>query len=536
MKKLIKYLILIASGGLTALSMMYTPLCFLAWFSIAPLAYYLFKETDRKKNPFRIYLTMLVWALSFYIVIFHWFVYMYPMDFLGLDKDQAVWMVAFFWFGLSGVQAACTAIAAPLFRLCARHRFLYAPLFASLYVLFEWFQTLFWTGVPWARLAISQTPATVFIQSASLFGSLFVSFIIVLVNALIAFAFVYFTEKGIRDRGVRIYAIAAAGVFLANLLFGCAALAFHTEDEERRFTAVLVQGNLASAEKWNSDISPLELYTDLTLKAIEEAGGKADIIVWPETSINYYLKQSKRTVEGISKLASDTGAVILVGTFDAEEDEEGNFFEYNAVIAFMPDGSMEETPYYKQHLVPFGEYVPMRELVFKTMPWLDDLNLFGSDLTPGSEPRPAVTDLGRIGRLVCFDSIYSDLARVSVGNGAELLSLSTNDSWFRDSTAVYQHNRHAVLRSVENGRWMLRAANTGISTIISSTGAVTKSLDPLVTGYVIGDAYFSSSRTLYSYIGDLFVLTCFMFAATEGVFVIVGKVRSRKTNEKENNP
>ena len=135
---------------------------------------------------------------------------------------------------------------------------------------------------------------------------------------------------------------------------------------------------------------------------------------------------------------------------------------------------------------------------------------------------------GRVGRLVCFDSIYPELARDSAKSGAEMLILSTNDSWYLDSPAVYQHNYHAVLRSVENGRWTLRAANTGISSIISPEGRVTDMLDPLTKGYIVGSACFESERTLYSHIGDSFAFLCALAVIFAAIFRAADIIRSKK--------
>ena len=117
---------------------------------------------------------------------------------------------------------------------------------------------------------------------------------------------------------------------------------------------------------------------------------------------------------------------------------------------------------------------------------LAEMNLFQSDLTPGDGTNLIDTDYGKLGGLVCFDSIYGSLSanRLSTVN---LIILSTNDSWYRDSAAVYQHNGHAVLRAVENRRYIVRSANTGVSSVISPTGRIMTMLDPLVKGYTAAE-------------------------------------------------
>ena len=519
-----KFAVITVSAALTALSLMFTPLSFLAWFSLAPFIYLVIIESEKKKKPVKMYFTGLLWSFLYYFVIYHWFTYLYPMEFMGASKIEAVGIIAVCWIGLAFLQALETAFVPLVFRLTAKHKLLYPLLFASVWTLFEWIQTLTWMGVPWARLALSQAASPVFIQSASLFGSLFVSFIIVLVNGLIAYAFYEFRNHGIKAKKVRIYAGVAAAVFLADTLFGTAALALHKNDESRKINVLLVQGNISSGEKWSSTSSPLDLYISLSYEGVENSGKDIDIILWPETVINYYMLGSSSAVEQTQKLAADTGAVVFAGTFDHKQTDT-----YNSIIAFYPDGSIEEDPYYKRHLVPFGEYLPMRDFFSLVIPALADLNLLGDDLTAGTETRVTEAAGGKVGRLVCFDSIYEELSRKSVADGAEIIILSTNDSWYLDSSAVYQHNRHAVLRAVENGRWVLRAANTGISSIISSDGSVTELLEPLVQGTVTGEAYFSSGRTLYSYIGDSFVILCAAFICAEAAFAVYEKKKNKNS-------
>ena len=131
--------------------------------------------------------------------------------------------------------------------------------------------------------------------------------------------------------------------------------------------------------------------------------------------------------------------------------------------------------------------------------------MLSSSLTPGDNTHVFRTEIGTIGGLICFDSIYEALSRDSVLDGADLLILSTNDSWYKDSAAVYQHNGHAVLRAIENGRYLVRAANTGISSILSPYGDITASLEPLKTGYVVGEISMESSSTLYTILGNAIV-------------------------------
>jgi apolipoprotein N-acyltransferase len=156
------------------------------------------------------------------------------------------------------------------------------------------------------------------------------------------------------------------------------------------------------------------------------------------------------------------------------------------------------------------------------------MNLFSNDLTNGSDSALWDTELGKIGALVCFDSIYETLTLDSVRDGAEIMILSTNDSWYKDSAAVYQHNGHAVLRAIETGRSFVRAANTGISSIIEPNGEIVTLREPLVKGYAAAEVSTHCHTTPYSVIGNLIVWLSLLYLAVLVSLRIRDAVAKRK--------
>jgi apolipoprotein N-acyltransferase len=460
------YLICLISGVLSSLPLLFDFLYPLSWLALAPM-FYVFIQ----KKP--LYRCALMWGFGYYGVLYYWFICLYPMDFAGLNNTQSIAAVATAWIGLSLLQSFGTAFIAPLFRLTkSGYRWLYPFTLAGAWTILEWAQTQTWMGVPFFRIALTQCASLPMIQSASLFGSLFTGFLIALVNGFFAVAYIEFKKK----KRVNRWAVTALSVIAVNFIFGIAALAvYHDNGEPVR--VALIQGNIASGEKWrdNSVYDSADLYDKLTREAAAEYD--PDIVLWPETVINVTVKSNPLLYNIISKAAADTGAVILAGSFDRITNEvTGKVNLYNAIVTFYPDGSIGEAPYYKRHLVPFGEYLPMADLIKTVLPVLSEMNVFSDDLTPGTNSALIETGFGKIGGLVCFDSIYETLALSSVRDGAQLIGLITNDSWYRDSAAVYQHNKHAQLRAVENGRYVARAANTGISSIIKPTGEIVSSM------------------------------------------------------------
>ena len=219
---------------------------------------------------------------------------------------------------------------------------------------------------------------------------------------------------------------------------------------------------------------------------------------------------------------------LLAGVFT----EDGQDHLYNSIMAIAPDGTVSQTVYSKRHLVPFGEYVPLRPLVEALVPMMTEMATM--DLTPGDDPAIFETEVGKLGSIICFDSIYDQLTLDSTRAGAELICLSTNDSWFGDSAAAYMHNAQAKLRAVECGRYLVRAANTGYSTIISPHGEIIADTPILEEGYVIADVTLRSNVTLYVQIGNAFVFFCGAFFAGVLVCGVFLRIKDRGRSAEEN--
>ena len=226
----------------------------------------------------------------------------------------------------------------------------------------------------------------------------------------------------------------------------------------------------------------------------------------------------------VSKLAHECNVTILVSTFTEYENRSWQL--YNSVIEVEPDGTFGDDMYFKQRLVPFGEFVPMREIIEVLIPPLTEIGMLSEDLVAGEESTVLDTEVGRFGCGICFDSIYEDLIRESVLGGAEIIAISTNDSWFEDSAALAMHNAQSRLRAIETGRYVVRSANTGISSIIDPMGRVMTELPANVEGYVAENVYMRDEITVYTHIGNTFVYLC--MAALVAPFAVSAVVKLRK--------
>lgn len=495
----IRRAIMAASALLTALTVCFPVLGVLEWVALVPFGVMLFAQVRRERFSFgRSYLFGLGFFMVYYAVIFHWFFYMYPLEFLEMSPVAAAVVVVVACFGLAFLQSVVSALLVPLFLVAARGRLAHkCPLLmpfvaASLWCVAEWAMTLTWAGVPWSRLALGQMEMRAVVQTASLFGSYFITFLIVCVNFLVAYALYYRSKIAVALPML---------LFAVNLATGCVLLTVDKTVGEPLQVAV-VQGNISSEEKWGDDslIASLSVYTTYTQQADNNG---AALVVWPESAIPHNIEEEPSIDSYLRALAKKTETYMLVGGFKKVDG-----LDYNAIYTYHPDGTLNETFYFKRRLVPFGEFLPMEGFVRAVIPPLANLNAFENTLEAGTDSNIIKTDIGDIGCLICFDSIYEELVRDTVLDGAEIIALSTNDSWFSDSAALYMHNRQAALRAIESGRYIVRAANTGISAIITPEGEIIDSVKALRKGSATAEVYLRNDLTLYMQIGNVVVWLC----------------------------
>ena len=500
----------------------------IAYFSGIPALFLLFSYlTDGVKRRLTFYLRMgFYFGFGYHIGVYHWFLAMYPLDFIeSLTPVTAALAVLVAHVGLSLVASLCFTFIIPNVALFARtrtvraHSMLLPPLFAAVFTVFSFLISLTFMGVPWGMLAITQVVLPPLAMTASLLGGYLVTFIVVLVEGYLALALLCFLrarKSGMQTkkdalRPAALPLLLATAIFLANLAAGTALyLTPHKNVGEIR--ATLVQGNVSSRQKWNGEGESLYDRYDRIVSSLADT--HSDLIVWSETAITTSLDRTPLALGGksvsawLAELSQKTGAYQLVGAFTYEGTQDAPK-SYNSLYLVRPDGSVSDTVYHKRHLVPFGEYVPWKSFINTVLPFMAELVLT-NEFTAGTDSSIYTESAlgGNIGALICFDSIYEPLARDSVRDGAELLVISTNDSWFDDSAALYQHNAQAILRAIENGRCVLRAANTGISSVITDKGVVVASLAPNVEGTLTETVPCYGYTTLYTAVGNLFIYLC----------------------------
>ena len=523
--KLLTVLLYLSCGALCALPAVIGELWILGWIGFVPILICEYvRKADEKRPYFKAWKRGFLFFYAYGLVTFYWFIELYPLDFAGFTPAAALGVVLLAWLGIPLLQCLTSSFVTVLLCFFARKRAplgLY-PIFSGLvWVVHEWMHTQTWAGVPWGKLAVGQTARLENIQSASLLGSYFVAFIMICTAGIIALSIIQIGKKETARRGI-LCLICAVMIFEANSIYGHIALNSETTSDHR-LTAAAIQANISSDEKWNSDgMMSYESYRQLTLDAANEG---AVLIVWPETALPYRLMDDDWLTAYVYDIAAEADASIIVGCFRQEGDEM-----YNAVEFVSPDDGYADNFYAKRRLVPFGEFVPLRDLVMTVFPPLADVSMLSDDLTSGESSSLFETQYGKIGSLICIDSIYETLALQSVRDGAELLCISTNDSWFHDSSAAYEHNSQAILRSIETGRYTVRAANTGVSSIITNKGETVDMYPVLERGFAIGEIEFISDNTLYTHLGNVLVYFSIIFIILFIGFYIIRSIKNGHTH------
>lgn len=278
----------------------------------------------------------------------------------------------------------------------------------------------------------------------------------------------------------------------------------------------LVQGNISLDEKHSrASFRRNVLKYEALSKPLTE---KTDLIIWPETAMMEWVRADLRDAKLDPRIPyfAEKSSLIFGALSFADETKM-----YNSILAVLPDGKILP-PYHKRILMPFGEYTPLGD----TFPWLREMNQGAQDFSQGTAPSiyPIPTVKGKsvnVSPLICYEDIVPSLAREASRAGAEILINNTNDAWFGDSAAPYQHHALAVLRAVENRRFLLRATNTGLTAVVDPTGKTISQLKPFTKNTITTTVYASSAQTLYaSLVGDLpwwiLVLFCACAIAYQG--------------------
>lgn len=480
----IEILICAACGVFCALCFDVAALSPFLWIGLAPAFFVLLKNREDVK---RTLLLAGVFALA--LCLF------YDAQMLSLDVSQRAGesggaLLVLAWLALSllhGVVFIAALWAGFRLKCPAALR---ALLVAVLFVGAEWLLGVGVFGLPLVRLGATQWQFLPVTQISAVFGALFVGFLIVLVNVLLAQGFLHRTKKRTW------YLCAAALVFFVNFAGGVILLSTR-ELPEPDVRVAAVQMN---APFWRD--GGADRYDKAIALMNEASKSKPDFIILPENAVFGSFMEEETLYGPAAEAARDAGGYVLAGAYGIH-----GYALRNSVFLVAPDGGVADV-YNKQRLVPFFENGYER-------PW---------SFADGTERGVFETEHGKVGVMICFESLFPDIAADTVREGADLLVVATNDSWFKSDVPLQRHLAQSVLRAQETGKYLVQASNNGMTAIVSPAGKLTAELAADTEGVLYGMVRFCASGPPYLLIGDWWL------AAAGGALGIALVLLRRKRN------
>ena len=405
----------------------------------------------------------------------------------------------------------------------------------------EYLRSFLFTGIPWELLGYSQFNRLYLIQIADITGVYGLSFLIAMTNAVIFSIFLYLirnakpapeecrpvlsnpaffarTGKACTPEIPKRLAIAAP--ILLILIF--AAVCFYGKwridrtdrqiASSRSVTATVVQGNIDQHKKWDPafQIDTVQKYIRMSLSAETR---KPDLVVWPETAAPFYFLHNKKLTDMIFDGTYGIGANFLIGSPSFVRGQGDQIEYYNSAYLINRNGEVTGK-YDKVHLVPFGEYVPLK----KWLPFIGKIVENIGDFSTGNAGNTIRTDTCSLGILICYEIIFPNLAVAMAVNDADLLVNITNDAWYGTTSAPYQHFSMSIFRAVENRRSLIRSANTGISGFIDPAGRVIGKTALFKDAVLTRSVPIMQEKTVYTRYGDVFADICLVITA---VFLLI---------------
>ena len=367
-------------------------------------------------------------------------------------------------------------------------------------------RTYVFSGFPWSVLGYSQYLALPVIQVSDIAGVYGVSFLIVLVNAAIA--------EFLADRKKSPLLVIAAVTMV--LVLGYGLMRLHVQENIGGITVSVVQGNIEQDKKWDPTFQTdvLAVYTRLTQEALRQ---HPDIVIWPETATPFYFNgegpRDSALREDLTSFVRKNGVPLLFGSPTYEIRPGRVVHLRNSAFLLTTDGTVGAV-YHKLHLVPFGEYVPLKNVLFFVEKMVQAIGDFeaGNDYTVMTiAPRgPGSANDVKLSTAICYEIIFPDLIRRFVDRGAAIITTITNDAWFGRTTAPYQHFSMAVFRAVENRVPVARAANTGVSGFIDAKGRILDTSAILTEAHLTHTLALGGAKTFYTRYGDVFSYLCLL--------------------------
>jgi apolipoprotein N-acyltransferase len=406
------------------------------------------------------------------------------------------------------------------------------------------------TSVPWDQLGYSQVDNAFVNQLAPWTGVYGISFVLVAANAFLTGAFHIDHKSGSWALGRWVWT--GCGAIL--LISGFCGVFIPASKPDPTATAVLVQpnldvgtGNMWQGEEWDRHIADFEKLGAEQCKAyiagIPQTGAPTgeivcppyathpDVVVWPEAPAPFY-EQDPRFLKAMAEVAhADQAPLIVNGIGSDFSRDQGQWLDHVSAMIFRADGQ-EIGRYDKIHLVPFGEYVPFSKVLFFAHKLTGRVGLY----TPGVERNVFLLDTQnggshRYGVFICYEAVFADEVRQFARHGAEVFVNISDDGWYGDTSAPWQHLNMTRMRAIENRRWILRDTNTGVTAVIDPYGSVRQSIPRHEEDALPAEFGFRDDMTFYAAHGDVFAWVCAILALGVAGVSLPRGLRPKTKNE-----
>jgi apolipoprotein N-acyltransferase len=487
------------SGILLALCFPTLDLFLVAWIAFVPFLLSLYD-----KNPKQAFKAGLFLGIPYFFGTLYW-IYHSINHYGGISFVTSIILVILLCLYLS----LYPAIFAFLFTITIRKTKLPALFIAPLFwVVLEFLRSYLFTGFPWSSIGYTQYKFLAIIQIADITGIYGISFLVLAVNG--AIADIFLLRRRTNDMPLFPLSPSLIGytflalIFIITIVYGQVRL--RQERPGRHITASIIQGNIEQDKKWEPSYQKnvIDIYTQLSHKA---AVASPSLIVWPETAVPFFFESDRELTEELLFMHKELNTYLLFGSVLIKGKTEERYALSNSAVLLNQDG-MVVYKYDKIHLVPFGEYIPLQNILFFIHKLVVDIG----DYTRGNNYIKANTPFGDFTTLICYEIIFPGLVRKFFSTGGDFMVNITNDAWFGRTTGPYQHFSMAVFRAIENRKPVIRAANTGISGFINSNGIILSKTDIFQRGILNADIKTDSSKTFYSKYGDLFSYFCIILS------------------------
>jgi apolipoprotein N-acyltransferase len=509
----------ILSGILLALAFPKFSYGWLAWFALLPLFFVLLQPITRRAA----FLYSLLFGVAFYVLLIYWVVrVMHQFGFLPLP------LALLFHLGFSLYNAAFFGIFGILARKILTQNYLFLKRFlptpvqiallnsvfvAALWAAVEYCQTHLLGGFPWCLLGYSLVDYLGIMQVTTITGVYGVSFLVCGINVLLAHALYQ------RKRRLFMGTAIVLGLLLTGDFAFRAGLTARLPEAHPRLPQTSASGHDVAILQMNipQDTDWTRPVLDAWLSTLEKMllASHAEIAVMPENPAPFDYPDDRSFTERLETMVNRSGSYLIAGVVMSHVDAQGNAGSYNSAATLAPDGHLMAA-YDKQHLVPFGEYVPLR----KYLSFAGKLTREVSDFSAGDKYTLSQFDGNRAGIFICYEVVFPDLVRRFTAHGAQVLINITNDGWYGDTSAPYQHFEMSRVRAIENRRYLIRAANTGISAIIDPYGRVVEKTKLNKQVVLRGEFEYRTDRTFYVRFGDVFAWLCILVSGGFLIFLL----------------